>query len=134
MPFWSAKSKDTTETPQPQEQQEPEQQQQPKKTFSSLQPPIASNANYDRPQQGVGVGRESKTPILIADDLTHKGKTKLFTDCKTEYIASINCRLENYDHKETNVCQPLFDTYKACRKEENDRRLEENARSGRGLF
>ena len=95
-------------------------------SFANLQPPVSSNR-----QQGLGIGRDSR--VIGQGDLTN-GKTKFFTDCQKEYLASINCRLEHYDHKQTNVCQHFFDNYKACRREENERRLEENAKGGGGFF
>ena len=95
-------------------------------SFANLHPPVKSN-NEAR-QQGLGIGRDSKTPGIISKSDLNQGQTKFFTDCQKEYLASINCRLEHHDHKLTNICQPLFDNYKACRVEENKRRLEENAK------
>lgn len=101
-------------------------------SFAHLHPPTASR------QQGLGIGRESRTSAF--DQTSHeststskkakKGSGKFFTDCKQEYLASINCRLEHYDHKESGACQKFFNTYKDCRKEENERRLAENAAGG----
>jgi hypothetical protein len=54
--------------------------------------------------------------------------TKFRTDCKQEHAASLNCIHENYQNK--NVCQPFFDSYKECRKAENERRLVENSQRG----
>ena len=124
MPFFTSRNDKAPENP---TDSNPPQQQHRASTFASLHPPVTSNQNYTKPQQGIGIGRDSKTPILSADDLSSKEKTKFFTDCKQEYLASINCRLEHHDHKESNICQPLFDSYKACRKEEHQRLLEENA-------
>jgi hypothetical protein len=57
---------------------------------------------------------------------TKVSASKLITDCKQQQSESLNCIQENYDQK--NVCQPFFDRYKACRKEEHDRILEENSK------
>jgi hypothetical protein len=96
-------------------------------SFANLHPPVNRNNSQPR-HQGLGIGRDSRTPTVNDDFNKHQGK--FFTDCQKEYLASINCRLENYDHKQTNVCQLFFDHYKACRVEENKRRLEENAKRG----
>jgi len=109
-------------------------------SFANLHPPTSSannnhNNNIPKKQEGLGIGRESKSSVLTLEDASDKrGKSKFFTDCKKEYLASINCRLEHFDHKESGACQPLFDHYKECRKEENRLRLEENAAGGGGFF
>ena len=100
-----------------------------KPAYTGLQPPAGAKTAY----QGLGIGRQSKTPVVSTVDLSEKEKSQFFTDCKKEYLAAINCRLEHHDHKETNICQPLFDHYKDCRTEEHERRLEENAKKG-GFF
>lgn len=116
--------------PSPPEESNDKQPQPP--SFANLHPPS------QKKQEGLGIGRESKTsPLILADDAglaTEKGKSKskFFTDCKQEYLASINCRLENFDHKASGSCETFFDEYKACRKLENERRLEENA--GKSFF
>ena len=109
MPFFGGSNSNDQEKPQP-------------PPLANLQPPVGGNR-----QQGLGIGRQSKAPVISNEDIK-QGGAKFFTDCQKEYLASINCRLENYDHKLTNVCQPYFDNYKACRVEENKRRLEENAK------
>ncbi|CAB9516890.1 expressed unknown protein [Seminavis robusta] len=126
MPFWS-------KSPPPQEEQ-PSKPQPP--SFANLHPQVATGSSNNK-HQGLGIGRDSQVPgtsstaVITTNDLDTKGNSKLYTDCKAEYLASINCRLEHHDHKTTNVCQPFFDEYKACRKEEHQRILEENAkRSG----
>jgi hypothetical protein len=68
----------------------------------------------------------------MAEGIASGGKSnnvsasKLQTDCRQQQAASLNCIQDNYDKK--TVCQPFFDDYKKCRKEENDRRLEENSK------
>ena len=52
--------------------------------------------------------------------------TKFRTDCQREHQASLACITDNYGNRD--VCQPFFDNYKECRKEEQKRRLEENAK------
>jgi CHCH domain len=52
--------------------------------------------------------------------------SKFQTDCSKEHAASLSCIVDNLADKK--VCQPFFEAYKACRKEENKRRLEANAK------
>jgi hypothetical protein len=48
------------------------------------------------------------------------------TDCSLEYGRSLECIQENYANKE--ACQPFYDNYKACRRDERERVLAENAK------
>jgi hypothetical protein len=57
---------------------------------------------------------------------TKVSASKQQTDCRQQQAESLHCIQENYETK--NVCQPFFDAYKQCRKEENDRRLEANSK------
>ena len=52
--------------------------------------------------------------------------TKFQTDCKKEHQDSLACITDNYGNRD--VCQPFFDAYKECRKEEHKRKLQENAK------
>jgi hypothetical protein len=63
---------------------------------------------------------------------TERGQTtkvsasKQQTDCRPQQSESLACIQENYETK--HVCQPFFDAYKLCRKEEHARILEENSK------
>jgi hypothetical protein len=57
---------------------------------------------------------------------TKVSASKQQTDCRQQQSESLSCIQENYDTK--NVCQPFFDAYKLCRKEEHARILEENSK------
>ena len=69
-------------------------------------------------------------PLVPQLDATGKQRSKFLTDCKREHKASLDCIMDNYEDR--GVCQPMFEAYKACRKEEQKRRLEENARMSGG--
>ena len=100
-------------------------------SFANLQPPTSK-------QQGLGIGRDSSTAAFQPNSPEVEasrgpgigGKGRFGTECKREYMASINCRLEHHDHKVTGVCNPFYETYKACRIEEDERRKEANAAGG----
>ena len=64
----------------------------------------------------------------LQPNLDHRGKqrSKFLTNCKEQHAASLQCIQDNYDDR--SVCQPFFDAYKKCRKEERERHLEENAK------
>uniref|UniRef100_A0A7S1ZEW9 CHCH domain-containing protein n=1 Tax=Trieres chinensis TaxID=1514140 RepID=A0A7S1ZEW9_TRICV len=65
-------------------------------------------------------------PIRREEDERGLQRSKFFTDCSKQHSESLRCIEDNYEQKD--VCQPFFDAYKACRREENQRRLEENKR------
>lgn len=54
----------------------------------------------------------------------NKIPTKFYTDCQSEHSASLECSITNYENKHV-VCQPFFDAYKECRREEQKRRRDE---------
>jgi hypothetical protein len=54
--------------------------------------------------------------------------TKYHTECVVEQRESLACIQENYHNK--SACQAYFDRYRACSREENKRRLAENAKKG----
>eukprot|EP00339_Tiarina_fusa_P003795 CAMPEP_0117042026 /NCGR_PEP_ID=MMETSP0472-20121206/29298_1 /TAXON_ID=693140 ORGANISM="Tiarina fusus, Strain LIS" /NCGR_SAMPLE_ID=MMETSP0472 /ASSEMBLY_ACC=CAM_ASM_000603 /LENGTH=99 /DNA_ID=CAMNT_0004753167 /DNA_START=229 /DNA_END=525 /DNA_ORIENTATION=+ len=55
---------------------------------------------------------------------------KFLTNCSEEHAASLKCIEQNYQNR--GACQPFFDNYKQCRKQENDKRLEANGGKGGG--
>eukprot|EP00557_Chaetoceros_sp_GSL56_P011728 CAMPEP_0176480076 /NCGR_PEP_ID=MMETSP0200_2-20121128/2084_1 /TAXON_ID=947934 /ORGANISM="Chaetoceros sp., Strain GSL56" /LENGTH=113 /DNA_ID=CAMNT_0017876171 /DNA_START=16 /DNA_END=357 /DNA_ORIENTATION=- len=65
-------------------------------------------------------------PIRQNLDSAGHQRSKFMTDCSKEHRNSLQCIEDNYDKRET--CQPFFDAYKKCRKDEHDRKMEENAR------
>eukprot|EP00548_Thalassiothrix_antarctica_P012616 CAMPEP_0194165470 /NCGR_PEP_ID=MMETSP0154-20130528/1370_1 /TAXON_ID=1049557 /ORGANISM="Thalassiothrix antarctica, Strain L6-D1" /LENGTH=124 /DNA_ID=CAMNT_0038875911 /DNA_START=258 /DNA_END=632 /DNA_ORIENTATION=+ len=69
----------------------------------------------------------------IIEDLDKDGKqrTKFTTDCGVQHRASLACIEEHYTDKEAH-CQTFFDQYKACRREERERKLAQN--KGRSFF
>ena len=69
-------------------------------------------------------------PLVPQIDASGKQRSKFLTDCKKEHKASLDCIMDNYEDR--GVCQPFFDSYKECRKEEQKRRLERNARMSGG--
>jgi hypothetical protein len=52
--------------------------------------------------------------------------SKYHTDCQKEHDESLQCIYDNYNDK--SVCQPFFDAYKACSKEERERQRAANAK------
>jgi len=62
------------------------------------------------------------------DDIRNKSASKLSTDCRKEQRASLACIEENYTNK-NEACAVHFETYKACRRKEHERKLEANARA-----
>ena len=66
--------------------------------------------------------------ITTDDDKRNKSASKLSTDCRKEQRASLACIEENYTNK-NEACAVHFETYKACRRKEHERKLEANARA-----
>ena len=62
------------------------------------------------------------------EDTRNKSASKLSTDCRKEQRASLACIEENYTNK-NEACAVHFETYKACRRKEHERKLEANARA-----
>ena len=62
------------------------------------------------------------------EDIRNKSASKLSTDCRKEQRASLACIEENYTNK-NEACAVHFETYKACRRKEHERKLEANARA-----
>ena len=81
---------------------------------------IEHDANPEPDQHNQG------QPLVREEDERGQQRSQFYTDCSKEHSESLRCIEDNYEKKQ--VCQPFFDAYKACRREENKRRLEENAR------
>ena len=64
------------------------------------------------------------------DSTTGHHKSKFITDCQTQHKNSLNCIEEHYENK--SVCEPFFEAYKKCRREEHQRKLEMNAKLSGG--
>lgn len=60
------------------------------------------------------------------DGKTGNHKSKFTTNCQTEHANSLKCIEENYEDR--SICQPFFEAYKTCRREEHQRKLEMNAK------
>ena len=63
------------------------------------------------------------------DEAGHQ-RSKFTTACAQQHRNSLECISDNYERKE--LCQPFFDAYKECRREEHQKKLEENARLSGG--
>ena len=73
-------------------------------------------------------GKPQKAPI--STETASKDVAKFLTDCKKQHRESLECIERNYTNRA--ACDPFFAAYKACRREENERRLDANA--GRSWF
>mmetsp|Transcript_5135 Transcript_5135/g.7841 ORF Transcript_5135/g.7841 Transcript_5135/m.7841 type:complete len:112 (-) Transcript_5135:141-476(-) len=69
-------------------------------------------------------------PIRQNLDLAGHQRSKFMTACAKEHRNSLQCIEDNYERKD--LCQPFFDVYKECRREEHKQKLEENARLSGG--
>lgn len=65
-------------------------------------------------------------PLQANLDSHGKQRSKFLTNCKEEHAASLQCIQDHYDDRAT--CQPYFDAYKKCRKQEREAHLEQNAK------
>lgn len=68
-------------------------------------------------------GQPKKAPH--ADANHHQTTAKFLTNCAKEHGESLQCIERNYQNRP--ACEPFFEAYKACRKLENEARLEANA-------
>ena len=71
-------------------------------------------------------GQPKKPPHASKPSTT----AKFLTNCAEEHAASLKCIERNYQNRA--ACQTFFENYKQCRKEENERRKEANARQNGG--
>lgn len=70
------------------------------------------------------------TNVNNIDANTGIHKSKFVTDCKVQHANSLNCIEENYENR--SICEPFFEAYKKCRREEHQRKLDMNARLSGG--
>jgi hypothetical protein len=77
---------------------------------------------------GEGLAHNEGQPKQAPHASKSSTTAKFLTNCAEEHAASLKCIEQNY-HKRS-ACQPFFDNYKQCRKDENARRLEANAGKG----
>jgi glutamine synthetase len=92
----------------------------PSDSTSSINAKIEKDANPEPDQHNAG------QPIRPDLDEDGKQRTKFVTDCAQQHRESLSCIEDHYDQKA--VCQPFFDNYISCRREERKRRLEQNAK------
>jgi len=85
-----------------------------------------SNQKFGGPQKQQQL-QQRQQPQPQPNRSQNEGASKLATDCSEEQRASLHCIQENYDDKDV-ACKPYFEAYKYCRKLENKRRLEANAK------
>jgi hypothetical protein len=62
-------------------------------------------------------------PLRPNLDESGKQRSKFLTDCRQEHAASLKCIEDNYTNRD--VCQPFFEAYKKCRRDEKKRKLED---------
>mmetsp|Transcript_14028 Transcript_14028/g.21896 ORF Transcript_14028/g.21896 Transcript_14028/m.21896 type:complete len:121 (+) Transcript_14028:291-653(+) len=87
---------------------------------------IENDANPEPDQHNHG------QPLRVQIDERGQQQSKLKTDCTAQRAESLKCIEENYTNR--GVCEPLFAVYRSCRRDENERRLEENRKKGASWF
>jgi len=65
-------------------------------------------------------------PVQVELDGRGQQRSKFHTDCEEERKGSLKCIMDNYENKQ--LCEPFFDVYRDCKRREQERRLEKNAR------
>ena len=73
-------------------------------------------------------GQPKNAPYAKGESTT----AKFLTNCSAEHADSLKCIERNYQNR--SACEPFFAAYKACRKDENEKRKEANAAKGSWLF
>jgi hypothetical protein len=56
--------------------------------------------------------------------------SKLRTDCAPEHRESLECIARHYDDDKDRRCAPHFERYRACRRAERERKLQQQASAG----
>ena len=77
-------------------------------------------------------GQPKVAPFANAEQQNKPAPNKFMTSCAQEHSNSLQCIERNYQNR--SACEPFFQAYKACRKLENDKRLEENAKKNSFFF
>ena len=71
-------------------------------------------------------GQPKRAPY--AKDSASNNPAKFLTNCSAQHADSLKCIERNYQNRA--ACEPFFAAYKACRKEENEKRKEASASKG----
>jgi hypothetical protein len=87
-------------------------------------------AQIDAKNQPDGQHNEGQPIRENLDEKTGHQRSKFVTDCAEQHRASLACIEENYERKD--LCQPFFEAYKTCRKQEHQKKMEENSRLSGG--
>jgi cytochrome c oxidase assembly protein subunit 23 len=90
-----------------------------KRIARDINPGSGLTHNHGQPKQAPYKSKESST-----------NTAKFLTNCASEHGESLKCIERNYQDR--SACQPFFDAYKQCRKDENDKRKETNAKATGG--
>ena len=69
-------------------------------------------------------------PIRQNLDEAGNQRSKFLTACSQEHRNSLKCIEDNYTRRD--LCQPFFEAYKKCRKEEHQKKLDDNAKLSGG--
>ena len=88
-------------------------------------PHPGASHNYGQPKEAPYAKAGSKNGER--SDPTAK-KAQHHTDCQKQHMESLQCIEQNYDNR--GVCQPFFNAYRECRREENERIRQERAARG----
>jgi hypothetical protein len=86
-----------------------------KKIQRDINPGSGLDHNQGKPKQAPHAAGASATATF-------------FTSCSVEHSDSLKCIERNYQNR--GACEPFFKAYKACRKDENEKRKEDNAARG----
>ena len=76
---------------------------------------------------GKGLSHRKGQPKAAPHATKPSTTARFLTNCAQEHAASLTCIEQNYQNRA--VCQPFFDNYRQCRKEEEDRRKDANAKA-----
>ena len=94
----------------------------PIKNSAEVNNKIVQDSNPEPDQHNLG------QPIRSSLDSEGKQRSKFATDCSIQHRASLECIEDNYVNRD--VCQPFFDAYITCRRDERERRLAKNTSRG----
>jgi cytochrome c oxidase assembly protein subunit 23 len=123
--------------------QQPQQQQQHQDATATIDPlkgkeikdSINSRINPGGGELKHNYGRPKEAPYAKEKTAEEKERQKALggpaatfqTSCAKEHRESLQCIERNYQNR--NACTEFFDAYKTCRRDENERRKEANARA-----
>lgn len=95
----------------------------------------ASNAKISKdlsPFSSSSNSTQSDSRNISSYDSRGVEASKFHTSCGREHSASLKCISQNYEAKA--LCQPYFDAYKKCKREEHQKLLEERGRNPKPMF